>query len=141
MSILTSLSKSIGEIDLMQESHIRYFEDDMLILSCGNFGDDHLHYIMVYQRSTDTLCRLNMLKPEYIGYADEHLILDKDNILKLISILKYKGDWENGCVNNMSIWASIIYHTIEFYEMSGNKEYFYVPLPKNLPIPDYIKLL
>lgn len=141
MSVLTPFSEKIGEYDITQEPHIRYFEDDMIVLSCGNFDDYHLHYMMVYKRSTDQLCRLNMLKPEYINYPDTTLILNREEIDKLIDILNYKGTHRNGCVNGMNIWNSIIYHTNIVYSMANLKDFYYVPMPFDMPIPDYTKLL
>lgn len=140
MSVLTPLSEQIGESEFTQEPHMRYFKDDMILLSCGNFDDNHLHYMMVYKRSTDQLCRLNMLKPEYINYSDRTLTLSKEDIDKLIEILNFKGTWENNCVNEMNIWNSIIYHTNEVYNLT-DREYFYIPMPIGMPIPDYTKLL
>ena len=140
MSVMTDLWEELREFDFMQEDHMKSYADDMVICSCSSTYKDHLHYMIVYQPSTDKYCRLNLLKPEYIGYSDEHLILTKDDIEKLYSILEYDGPYGNR-VKGMNTWQSILYHTNENYTLHDTRDYYYVPMPLDMPIPDYTKLL
>lgn len=129
------------ECELMTHTHMRKFEDDLVVYSCGNLAEKHLHYMIIWKRSTNQFCRLNLLKPSYIGYKDENLKLSRDELQKLMEILQYVNGV--GCERNLSIWDSVLIHTNESYDCVDRlymRSYYYVPLPDGMPMPDYMKI-
>ena len=87
------------------------------------------------------MCRISLLEPKYLGLEGEDLILNKEQKIRLIEILKSQTDGDN-----ISNWDMIICLYNRFhhdYEQYNNDDFIRLKenmiLP-NLIIPDYTKL-
>ncbi len=86
------------------------------------------------------LCRISMYEPKYLTGYGENMILNKDQVNKLINLLnghrsiRYNVDDVDHDLTN---WEYGIFAMNRDFKMSGIKYH----IPNNLKIPDYIKLL
>lgn len=91
-------------------------------------------------------CRLSMLEPRYIGYQDESLRLNKEQIDKLYDILTetntdlyLKSTGKN--IPDLTRWQYIIDYNNTIETWLKTSQNFFVPMPMDLPIPDYYQLM
>ena len=135
------LENNIGEIGGTET--LIYINDNIRCMVYTIFNSSIDPYLKIYTGKSPfyyddeetKMCRISILHPKYIGSIDENLILDKDQIDYLYSILKSKQNPIYG--ENISVWDSII-NEINCLN-SNSKQWKFIP--SNLPIPYYYELL
>ena len=122
------------------------FKDNLQIISIPNWSSDHILCFGVLKfpdgvdnYDTHKFCRISMMEPKYIGAEGEDLILSKEDIDILMNILT-SNNYRN-YINTS--WDYIIYHNNKEHDCDSDcdMECGWVPIPEDLPIPDYYKLL
>lgn len=132
-------SKELGEL---RELILKQYDDgNMMIFSTPNISGNYDNYsFLVY--IGDKYCRISMIEPRYIGLNDESIILTKDQVSKLINILKstitdeyYYSRYYCYCeflTKQSNIWEAII--SEQLIEWGSNT------IDPHLPMPDYTLL-
>ena len=132
------IANSIGEWGGYEE--IVYEDSDYTIISMINIKEPFIPYFRLYYK--DKMCRISLLEPKYLGLEGEDLILDHNQKIRLIEILKSQTDGDD-----ISNWEMIIclynrFHSDYVVNISDDnyfelKENMILP---NLIMPDYTKL-
>ena len=139
------VSEQLVEIDTSSMSNI-YRDEVYYLFSSPNWGPQHeicFTVIKHYNSNNEDnhkFCRLSMMEPKYIGAEGEDLILSKEDIDKIISILTSNNYIRPEFNTN---WDYMIYHMNweHQWDEEADMDCGWVNLPADLPIPDYYKLL
>ena len=125
------IANSIGEWGGYEE--IVYEDSDYTITSMINIKEPFIPYFRLYYQ--DKMCRISLLEPKYLGLEGEDLILDHNQKIRLIEILKSQTDGDN-----ISNWEMIIslynrFHSDYAVNISDDN---YFELKENMILPDLI---
>lgn len=145
----TAVYKEVFDKDLIEYSDscspIYWSENNtMRIDSCLSYANTTDPYFRVYKgykcsifynSNLSKLCRISMMKPEYIDGVGSDMILSEYEIEELIEILESKSSLFPD--DNITNWQGII----KSYNNDVYKQDPLVPLPLDLPMPDYRQLL
>ena len=94
------------------------------------YGDNT--YSGYSKKNTAKMCRISLLEPKYLGLEGEDLILDHNQKIRLIEILKSPYE----CYPSETVWDAIIGYYNVFHRDMEHDTY----LDEKLPMPDYTKL-
>ena len=94
------------------------------------YGDNT--YSGYSKKNTAKMCRISLLEPKYLGLEGEDLILDHNQKIRLIEILKSPYE----CYPSETVWDAIIGYYNVFHSDMEHDTY----LDEKLPMPDYTKL-
>ena len=125
------IANNIGEWGGYEE--IVYEDSDYTITSMINIKEPFIPYFRLYYH--DKMCRISLLEPKYLCLEGEDLILNKEQKIRLIEILKSQT---NG--DNISNWDMIIslynrFHSDYAVNISDDN---YFELKENMILPDLI---
>ena len=131
------IANNIGEWGGYEE--IVYEDSDYTITSMINIKEPFIPYFRLYYQ--DKMCRISLLEPKYLCLEGEDLILNKEQKIRLIEILKLQTDGDN--ISNWDMIISLYNRFHHDYEHYNNEDFIRLKenmiLP-NLIIPDYTKL-
>lgn len=135
-------SKILNEIDTGFRATV-YKQDNIIIKATPNWSDERILCFSVQlfsDRNKDPddfkLCRVSMTEPKYIGAENEELVLNKEQILKIINILENKCTFAN---DGSTVWQEIIYQINHVHDCDDDPVWELIP--EDLPIPNYLELL
>lgn len=131
------IANNIGEWGGYEE--IVYEDSDYTITSMINIKEPFIPYFRLYYQ--DKMCRISLLEPKYLCLEGEDLILNKEQKIRLIEILKSQTNGDN--ISNWDMIISLYNRFHHDYEHYNNEDFIRLKenmiLP-NLIIPDYTKL-
>lgn len=125
-----TISEILQEYDIDMHSAIKWC-NSIYIVSSPNWSKDKILCFKVFTLDEEQMCRVNMIKPEYLNLEGENLILNHIQINELVHALNQPGDFWYGHYD--TLWQAIIAHN----NMTHYGENNWDPIPMDLPMPDY----